>query len=126
MKLTSVFKSLILEIASVDSVRKSIEDKQKIIMYYDGDEPGGKGLRLIEPVALGRSKRGNLVVRAWDEEGASHRGYLGTRPMPGWRLFKLDKIVSYKPSGQNFDTPRPNFNSNGDKDMTSIIIIAKF
>jgi predicted DNA-binding transcriptional regulator YafY len=126
MKLTSVFKSLILEIASVDSVRKSIEDKQKIIMYYDGDEPGGKGLRLIEPVALGRSKKNNLVVRAWDEEGASHRGYLGTRPMPGWRLFKLDKIVSYKPSGENFNTPRPNFNSNGDKDMTSIIIIAKF
>jgi predicted DNA-binding transcriptional regulator YafY len=126
MKLTEVFKLLITEIASVDSVRKSIEDKQKIIMYYDGDEPGGRGLRLIEPVALGRSKRGNLVLRAWDEEGASHRGYLGTRPMPGWRLFKLDKILSYKPSGENFNTPRPNFNSTGDKDMTSIIIIAKF
>ena len=126
MKLTSVFKSLLVEIASVDSVRKSIEDKEEIIMYYDGDEPGGKGLRLIEPVALGRSKKGNLVVRAWDSEGASHRGYLGTRPMPGWRLFKLDKIMSYKPSGKNFDTPIPNFNPNGDKDMTSIIIIAKF
>ena len=126
MKLTEVFKLLITEIASVDSVRKSIEDKQKIIMYYDGDEPGGRGLRLIEPVALGRSKRGNLVLRAWDEEGASHRGYLGTRPMPGWRLFKLDKILSYKPSGENFNTPRPNFNSTGDKDMTNIIIIAKF
>ena len=96
MKLTEVFKLLITEIASVDSVRKSIEDKQKIIMYYDGDEPGGRGL------------------------------YLGTRPMPGWRLFKLDKILSYKPSGENFNTPRPNFNSTGDKDMTSIIIIAKF
>ena len=126
MKLTSVFKSLITEIASVDSVRKSIEDKQKIVMYYDGDEPGGKGLRLIEPVALGRSKKGNLVLRAWDEEGASHRGYLGTRPMPGWRLFKLDKILSYKPTGENFNTPRPNFNPTGDKDMTNIIIIAKF
>lgn len=126
MKLFEVFKLLITEIASVDSVRKSIEDKQKIIMYYDGDEPGGRGLRLIEPVALGRSKRENLVLRAWDEEGASHRGYLGTRPMPGWRLFKLDKILSYKPSGENFDTARPNFNSTGDKDMTSIIIIAKF
>lgn len=126
MKLTSVFKSLITEIASVDSVRKSIEDKQKIVMYYDGDEPGGKGLRLIEPVALGRSKKGNLVLRAWDDEGASHRGYLGTRPMPGWRLFKLDKILSYKPTGENFDTPRPNFNPTGDKDMTNIIIIAKF
>jgi predicted DNA-binding transcriptional regulator YafY len=126
MKLTSVFKSLITEIASVDSVRKSIEDKQKIVMYYDGDEPGGKGLRLIEPVALGRSKKGNLVLRAWDDEGASHRGYLGTRPMPGWRLFKLDKILSYKPTGENFNTPRPNFNPTGDKDMTNIIIIAKF
>ena len=126
MKLTSVFKSLITEIASVDSVRKSIEDKQKIVMYYDGDEPGGKGLRLIEPVALGRSKKGNLVLRAWDDEGASHRGYLGTRPMPGWRLFKLDKILSYKPTGENFNTPRPNFHPTGDKDMTNIIIIAKF
>jgi predicted DNA-binding transcriptional regulator YafY len=126
MKLTSIFKSLITEIASVDSVRKSIEDKQKIVMYYDGDEPGGKGLRLIEPVALGRSKKGNLVLRAWDDEGASHRGYLGTRPMPGWRLFKLDKILSYKPTGENFNTPRPNFNPTGDKDMTNIIIIAKF
>jgi predicted DNA-binding transcriptional regulator YafY len=126
MKLFEVFKNLITEIASVDSVRKSIEDKQKIIMYYDGDEPGGKGLRLIEPVALGRSKKNNLVVRAWDEEGASHRGFLGTRPMPGWRLFKLDKIVSYKPTGDNFDTPRPNFNTTGDKDMISIIIMAKF
>jgi len=29
MKLTGVFKNLITEIASVDSVRKSIEDKQK-------------------------------------------------------------------------------------------------
>ena len=126
MKLTSVFKSLLTEIASVDSVRKSIEDRQKIVMYYDGDEPGGKGLRLIEPVALGRSKKGNLVLRAWDDEGASHRGYLGTRPVPGWRLFKLDKILSYKPTGENFDTPRPNFNPTGDKDMTNIIIIAKF
>lgn len=126
MKLTSVFKSLLTEIASVDSVRKSIENRQKIVMYYDGDEPGGKGLRLIEPVALGRSKKGNLVLRAWDDEGASHRGYLGTRPMPGWRLFKLDKILSYKPTGENFDTPRPNFNPTGDKDMTNIIIIAKF
>lgn len=126
MKLSEVFRGLLLEIASVDSVRKSIQDKQKIIMYYDGDEPGGKGLRLIEPVALGRSKKNNLVLRAWDEEGASHRGFLGTRPMPGWRLFKLDKIVSYKPTGENFDSPRPNYNTTGDKDMTSIIIIAKF
>jgi predicted DNA-binding transcriptional regulator YafY len=126
MKLVDSVKSLITEIASLNDIQNTIKKKQITVIFYDGDEPGGRGLRLIEPVALGRSKRGNLVLRAWDEEGASHRGYLGTRPMPGWRLFKLDKILSYKPSGENFNTPRPNFNSTGDKDMTSIIIIAKF
>ena len=92
MKLFSVFKEIILETASIDAVQDAIKKRQVVIIYYDGDEPGGKGLRQIEPVCLGRSKRNNLVLRAWDEEGASHRGLLGTRPMPGWRLFKLDKI----------------------------------
>jgi hypothetical protein len=46
--------------------------------------------------------------------------------MPGWRLFKLDKILTFKPTGETFDTPRPNYNPNGDKSMTSVIINAKF
>ena len=126
MKLYNSFKSLILEIAAVDSIVDAIKKIQVIVIYYDGDEPGGRGLRQIEPVCLGRSKRNNLVLRAWDEEGASHRGYLGTRPMPGWRLFKLEKIMSFKPTGEIFDTPKPNYNPNGDKSMNSVIINAKF
>ena len=126
MKLFGVFKELITEIASLDSIQDAIKNKKRVVIYYDGDEPGGRGLRLIEPVCLGRSKRNNLVLRAWDNEGASHRGYLGTRPMPGWRLFKVDKILSFKPTAEVFDTPRPNYNPNGDKIMTSVIITAKF
>ena len=126
MKLSGIFKELITEAASIDAVQDAIKKRQVVIIYYDGDEPGGRGLRQIEPVCLGRSKRNNLVLRAWDEEGASHRGYLGTRPMPGWRLFKLEKIMSFKPTGETFDTPRPNYNPNGDKSMTSVIINAKF
>lgn len=126
MKLSSIFKELITEAASIDAVQDAIKKRQVVIIYYDGDEPGGRGLRQIEPVCLGRSKRNNLVLRAWDEEGASHRGYLGTRPMPGWRLFKLEKIMSFKPTGETFDTPRPNYNLNGDKSMNSVIINAKF
>lgn len=126
MKLQKVLKSLICEVASIDSVVDAIKNKQKVIIYYDGDEPGGKGLREIEPVCLGTSKAGNKVLRAWDLEGASHRDYLGTKPLPGWRLFRLDKILSLLPTGQNFNKIRPNFNPNGDKSMTSIIIIAKF
>ena len=126
MKLSSIFKELITEAASIDAVQDAIKKRQVVIIYYDGDEPGGRGLRQIEPVCLGRSKRNNLVLRAWDEEGASHRGYLGTRPMPGWRLFKVEKIMSFKPTGETFDTPRPNYNLNGDKSMNSVIINAKF
>lgn len=126
MKLTSVFKQLITEVASLDAIQDAIKNKQKVIIYYDGDEPGGKGLRSIEPVCLGRSLRNNLVLRAWDEEGASHRGYLGTRPMPGWRMFKVEKILSFKPTGENYTTARPNYNPNGDKSMTTVYINAKF
>ncbi len=126
MKLQSALKGLICEIASVDSVVNAIKNKQKVVVYYDGDEPGGRGLREIEPVCLGTSKAGNKVLRAWDDEGASHTAYKGEQPLPGWRLFRLDKILSLKPTGENFAEMRPNFNPNGDKSMTSIIIIAKF
>jgi predicted DNA-binding transcriptional regulator YafY len=126
MKLQESLKSLICEIASIDSVMDAIKQKQKVVVYYDGDEPGGKGLREIEPVCLGVSKAGNKVVRAWDEEGASHTAYKGEKPLPGWRLFRLDKILSLKPTGENFTEMKQNFNTSVDKRMTSVIIISKF
>ena len=126
MKLYNSFKSLILEIASIDSIVDAIKNKDKVIIYYDGDEPGGRGLRNIEPVCFGYSKAGNSVLRAWDEEGASHTGYKGEQPLPGWRLFRADKILSFKPSGEKFTTPKPGYNFNGDKSMTRVIINAVF
>jgi predicted DNA-binding transcriptional regulator YafY len=126
MKLTESLTSLLLEIASIDTIQDAVNNRKVCIIYYDGDEPGGRGIREIEPVALGKSKAGNLVCRAWDREGASHTAYKGEQPLPGWRLFRLDKILSCKPSGEIYNTERPNYNSNGDKSMTDIITIAKF
>jgi len=126
MKLYNVAKGLILEIASIESIIDSIRKKNKVVIYYDGDEPGGRGLREIEPVCFGYSKKGNPVLRAWDSEGASHRGFLGKRPLPSWRLFRTDKILSLVPTGETFSTPRPNYNPDGDKSMRRVIINAKF
>lgn len=126
MKLQESLKNLIVEIASMDSILDAIKNKQVCVIYYDGDEPGGRGLRQIEPVCLGVSKSGNKVVRAWDDEGASHTSYTGEQPLPGWRLFRLDKILSCKPTGEVFTQMRPDFNSNGDKSMKSVILIAKY
>jgi predicted DNA-binding transcriptional regulator YafY len=126
MKLIETVKSIILEVASIESLTDAINKRQKVIIYYDGDEPGGKGLREIEPVCFGYSKADNPVLRAWDNSGASHTGYKGEQPLPGWRLFRVDKILSFKPTRENFNTPRPGFNPNGDKGMVRIISIVKF
>lgn len=126
MKLQESLKTLILEIASIDSVQRAINNRNVVSINYAGDKPGGEGLREIEPVALGRSKQGNLVVRAWEREGASHTAYKNEQPLPGWRFFKLDKILMFKPTGEIYNQPRPGYNFNGDKSMSSVMTIAKF
>jgi predicted DNA-binding transcriptional regulator YafY len=126
MKLYNSLKDIIVEVASISSVVDAIKKKRRVIIYYDGDEPGGKGLRIIEPVCFGYSKKGNPVLRAWDLEGSSHRGYLGKKPLPSWRLFRLDKIITIKPTMEKFNEIRPNYNPNGDKSMSRVIINAIF
>ena len=126
MKLQESLKGIINEIASLDSIIDAIKNRQRVVIYYDGDEPGGRGVREIEPVCLGVSKSGNKVLRAWDNEGASHTAYKGEQPLPGWRLFRLDKILSNKPTGEVYNEIRPGYNLNGDKSMVSVIINAKF
>ena len=128
MKLLESLRGLLLEATSIDDIRKAIDLKQVCTIDYQGDVPGGEGIREIEPVALGRSKKGNLVFRAWERDGASHTAYIGDphSPKPGWRLFRLDKTNLFKPTRETFTTPRPGYNFNGDKDMVQIITIAKF
>jgi len=126
MKLYNSFRSLIVEEATTDIIIDAIRNKKVLVIYYSGDEPGGRGLRYIEPVCFGYSKKNNPVLRAWDLEGASHRAILGEKPLPSWRFFKIDKIDSIQPTGENFDTIRPNYNPNGDKSMIKVVINAKF
>lgn len=126
MKLLETFRGLINEVASLNDIQKSIKGRNVTTIYYDGDNPGGTGIREIEPVCVGYSKAGNLVLRAWDLEGASHTATIGEKPLPGWRLFRVDKIFTYKPTMDTFNEPRPNYNPNGDKSMSSVILNAKF
>lgn len=126
MKLYNTYKNLIFEIASIDTIVDSIKQKRRCIVYYDGDEPGGKGLRIVEPVCYGYSKAGNPVLRAWDVEGSSHRAYLGEKPLPSWRLFRVDKIINFKPTAEKFNEMRPDYNPNGDKSMERVIINAVY
>lgn len=126
MKLINTVKILITEIASIQDIQNSIRNKDVMNIYYDGDEPGGRGYRIIEPVCIGYSKADNLVLRAWDEEGSSHTATTGEQPLPGWRLFRVDKIFTYKRTGDKFSVSRPGYNPNGDKSMSRVLLNAKF
>jgi predicted DNA-binding transcriptional regulator YafY len=126
MKLIKTLKHVINEAASIDDVRNSIRNKKVMIIYYDGEDNGGKGYRTIEPVCLGVSKRGNFVLRAWEVEGSSWSAQNEGNILPGWRLFRLDKIFTYRPTMDNFYTMRPKYNPNGDKSMERVFINAKF
>jgi len=127
MKLNNILKSLITEIASIESIGDAIDRKKVVSIYYDGDEPGGRGLRTIEPVCLFVDRRsGNTNLCAWDREGASHKVAVGDGYLPFWRLFRLDKILSWNPTGENFTEMRPGFNQQGDRRASRIIYLAKF
>jgi len=126
MKLLKTLNNLITEIASIDDIQNSIRNKMVMVINYDSDGDGGRGYRTIEPVCLGYSKAGNLVLRAWEREGASLSTSLGDNVIPGWRFFRVDKILTYNPTMDTFDEVRPNYNPNGDKTMVSVIINADF
>ena len=126
MKLYNTFENLLTEIATRDQIFDAIQNRRVCVIYYKGDEPGGTGLRVIEPVAYGLSKKGNPVVRAWDREGASHKAYLGKKPLPSWRFFRVDKMDFIRPTQETFDEPRPDYNPNGDRSMERVFIIATF
>ena len=126
MKLLEKLQGVINEAAALSDVRDSISNRKTVIIYYDGRDNGGKGYRTIEPVCLGYSKRGNLVLRAWETEGASWSDKNDENYLPGWRLFRLDKIFTFQPTMDNFVDMRPFYNPDGDRSMTRVLINAKF
>ena len=126
MKLINSLKRLVTEASSLGDVQDSIKKRKVVTIYYDGNDNGGKGYRTIEPVCLGYSKKGNLVLRAWESEGSSWSASNKGNFLPGWRLFRLDKIFTYQPTMDNFVEVRPKYNPNGDRSMERVLINAKF
>jgi hypothetical protein len=121
--------NLINESIDSESVLDAIHNKYQVrIRYDDGMEDNGgnsKGSRVIKPYAIGTTKKGYPVVRAFQEGGGSRRG------APKWKFFRLDRITSWIPMRNKkfFDTPPESFgryNPNGDKTMGHFVDNAKF
>jgi len=74
------------------------------------------GMRKIEPHAIGRGSSNQLLVRAFQTEGASASG-----EHENWKLFRLDKAGNTDFAGEHFAGSRPGY-KRGDKAMSGGII----
>ena len=130
LTLENILQSVLKEGVSSDEVLNAIQNKYYArIKYDDGGNNEGvgnpKGSRLIQPMAIGTTKKGYPVVRAFQLDGNSRRG------APNWKFFRLDRIVSWNPMpNKHFNAP-PNdsygeYNKNGDRTMGTFMDNAKF
>lgn len=118
-------KKKIKESIDINNVLDSIKKRYKIRIKYDDqmEDNGGnsKGSRVIMPMAIGTTKKGYPVVRAWQEGGGSRRG------IPKWKFFRLDRITSWMPlKNKKFYQAPDGYNPNGDRTMGTFIDNAKF
>ena len=119
-------RGVILSILKEEAVRTDVVDaiknKYEVVITY-GD--GADGERRIQPVAYGKTMKGNLVLRAYQTDGDSN-----TRPN-GWKFFLLDKIGEWNPEkDRHFTEPRDGvngaFNPDGDEKMSEVYLVADF
>jgi hypothetical protein len=129
--LEDIIGSLLNEGIDSESVLDAIQNKYYVrISYDDGkDDPRGvgdpKGSRLIQPMAIGTTKKGFPVVRAFQLNGNSRKG------APNWKFFRLDRIKTWRPmKNKRFAAPPDEsfgvYNRVGDKSMGSFTDNAKF
>ena len=93
-----------------DLVERAVNERLVLIVNYHPGE------RLIEPHAYGYGSARQLLLRAYQTEGASASG-----EHEWWKLFRLDRFVSAQSHGVTFSGPRPEYRR-GDKAMKGGII----
>ena len=87
--------------------------------------------RIIYPVAIGTSTKGNPVIRAFHKMGQSEKVAIATGQRSAeventWRLFKISNIKSIWFSGNFFRGPLEAYNTNGDAGMSNVEVHADF
>ena len=93
----------------------AITNKRIVKMYYKGDEEESPGWREdVEPVCYG-IRKGVNYVRAWVGRGTSVSGDKegSTKKLPGWRLFREDRIQKWEVNAtETFTKEREDYNEN--------------
>jgi hypothetical protein len=96
-----------------------------ITFYYSGPQKPKKdsvknGYRVkAEAVALGLSKQGNLIVRAWVQPpSVSKKGFA----KHGWRTFIIGRMSNVEITDEVFNGKRPEYKEGSDNSMTTTYV----
>jgi hypothetical protein len=108
---------LLNENVSVPSISDAIKGRYEVTINYEGDPKHGiaPGIRTIQVYIYGLTKIGNPCIRAYQPYGDT------VSDVPEWKLFRIDRILSWKPTFSIFSKPAPKYNPNGDKSMSSVL-----
>ena len=120
----TIFKILeeqnILKTTKTKPIVDAIKNRKKIDFYYSGPRKGRDSVKSgkresAELVAIGLSKRGNLIVRAYvDTPSVSKKGFEKTN----WRTFMVSRMSDVKISDEKFDQKRPDYEEGADNSMS--------
>lgn len=94
--------------ASKEVYRALYESK---LLAFDYDEQ----LRVVEVHSFGITKKGELAVRCFQVSGES------SQPLPGWRMFRLDKFANPRVLATPSAAPRDGFKAN-DSHLAHILL----
>lgn len=112
-----LLEDILKEAIDKKSVKDAINGKYHVaIRYDDGKEEvnGSKRRRVVQPLAIGLSKAGNPVFRAYQINGNSRKG------APEYKYFRLDRVEDWKPMPNKhfYMPPDDRYNYTGDRSMS--------
>jgi hypothetical protein len=131
LNVESIYKALLTEAIEKGKVIDAIKTNSEVTIYYAGDETVNKGYRVIQPFCFGVNKSGNPCIRAWQTNGATDtpNGSKADDPltrMPGWRMFRLDRISTFNKTTNRFDVSKKRLDgikyNPSDRDMSTIYV----
>lgn len=108
------------------SIANAIKERHPVTFFYNG--PRGQvqpGRRIkAEMVALGLSKKGNMVVRAWvAPPSRSKTGF----EKGNWRTFIVSRMSQIEIfDDETFDVKRPGYNEKGDNSMSVVYAMSNW
>jgi hypothetical protein len=115
----------ILKTTKTKPIVDAIKNRNMITFYYSGPQKPKKdsvknGYRVrAEAVALGLSKRGNLIVRAWVQPpSVSKKGFA----KHGWRTFIVGRMSNVEITDEIFNGKRPEYKEGSDNSMTTTYV----